>query len=86
MTHNDNESERLNEMPSRSTERPIDTPEQDKLERGGFIARLCQAVIERNTKQATGAIIGITGPWGSGKSSILNLLHHHIKCSSRYLI
>ena len=61
MTHNDNESERLNEMPSRSTERPIDTPEQDKLERGGFIARLCQAVIERNTKKAPAPLSALPG-------------------------
>jgi predicted KAP-like P-loop ATPase len=79
MTHKDNDSKGMNETPTRSTERPIDTPDQDKLERGGFIARLCNAVIERQTKKATGAIIGITGQWGSGKSSILNLLDHHIK-------
>ena len=48
-----------------SPERPIGTPEEDKLERGGFISRLCDAVIVRNTKKATGVIIGITGPWAA---------------------
>ena len=36
-------------------------------------------MIARGSKKATGVIIGITGPWGSGKSSILNLLDSCIK-------
>jgi predicted KAP-like P-loop ATPase len=64
-----------------ATERPISTAEQDKLERGGFIARLCDAVVDRKTKRATAINIGITGPWGSGKSSVLNLLEGHIRSS-----
>jgi len=52
----------INVAPVRSPERPITTPEQDKLERRGFIARLSHAVIERNTKKATAVIVGITGP------------------------
>lgn len=79
MTHNGEDGVEISVTPARSPERPINTPDQDKLERGEFIARLCHAVIERNKKKATGAIIGITGPWGSGKSSILNLLDHYIK-------
>jgi hypothetical protein len=56
--------------PTRSPEGPILTAEQDKLERGGFIARLCHAVIERSTKKATAVVVGITGPWG--KREIVN--------------
>jgi ABC-type transport system involved in cytochrome c biogenesis ATPase subunit len=59
-------------------DRPIETAAEDKLERSGFIRRLADAVIARGTNAATGVIIGITGPWGSGKSSILNLLATHI--------
>jgi predicted KAP-like P-loop ATPase len=62
----------------RSLERPISTREEDKLQRSGFIARLANAVIEQSTGKATSVVIGITGPWGSGKSSILNLLDGHI--------
>lgn len=58
-------------------DRPIERPTEDKLERERFIERLADAVIAGNSK-ATGVIIGITGPWGSGKSSILNLLANHI--------
>jgi energy-coupling factor transporter ATP-binding protein EcfA2 len=65
--------------PQAALERPIHTAAEDKLERGTFIGRLCDAVISRHTEKATGIIIGITGPWGSGKSSILNLLDGYIR-------
>jgi hypothetical protein len=56
--------------PSGVLDRPIDTSAEDKLERGRFIQRLADAVITRTTNKATGIIIGITGPWGSGMSGI----------------
>ena len=59
-------------------ERPIEATAEDKLHRMGFIRRLGDAVIARGLNKATGVIIGITGPWGSGKSSILNLLANHL--------
>jgi predicted KAP-like P-loop ATPase len=59
-------------------DRPIETTAQDKLERGAFIRRLADAVIDSTTGRATGGIIGVTGPWGSGKSSVLNLLANQI--------
>lgn len=66
-------------VPLTALERPIRAAAEDKLERGAFIERLCDAVIARGTKKATGITIGIIGPWGSGKSSILNLLHNYIE-------
>lgn len=60
-------------------ERPIRSADDDLLERGQFIARLSAALVNSETNRATGIVIGLTGPWGSGKSSILNLLREHIK-------
>lgn len=60
-------------------ERPIRSQSEDVLERERFIRRLTAALINENTRRATGVVIGITGPWGSGKSSILNLLREHIE-------
>ncbi|MCF8467875.1 MAG: KAP family NTPase [Sneathiella sp.] len=53
---------------------PIHSLEEDEMDREQFVRRLCSALINPNTKQATGLKIGITGEWGSGKSSILNML------------
>ena len=71
---------------AQSPERPITAPEEDQLERSGFIARLCDAVIDQQTAKATGVIIGVTGPWGSGKSSILNLLEDHLRKQYRDVV
>jgi hypothetical protein len=60
-------------------ERPIETQAEDALERSPFVRRLTDALIDPQTGKARGLAIGITGPWGSGKSSVLNLLRQHIK-------
>jgi predicted KAP-like P-loop ATPase len=60
-------------------ERPIQSDAEDVLERGPFVHRLASALIDEKTQRATGVVIGVTGPWGSGKSSILNLLRGHLK-------
>jgi predicted KAP-like P-loop ATPase len=62
-------------------ERPIDSENQDALERTDFVRRLADALIDPRTKKARGLAIGITGPWGTGKSSVLNLLSRHIKAT-----
>lgn len=59
--------------PLNRADRPIGTPAADRLERGPFIRALMNAVVSAEG-QATGLAVGLTGPWGSGKSSILNLL------------
>jgi hypothetical protein len=65
--------------PLNAPERPITELADDRLGRGPFLERLCDALINPNTKASTGVVIGISGPWGSGKSSLLNLLHKRIK-------
>src|SRR5271168_1006253 len=60
-------------------ERPIQSKAEDKLERGRFIERLAGALVNFETKKSTGVVVGITGSWGSGKSSLLNLLKEYIE-------
>ncbi|MBN9546302.1 MAG: AAA family ATPase [Alphaproteobacteria bacterium] len=64
--------------PTGRPERPITSESEDRLSRRPFIERLTAALIDPATKKSTGVVIGITGQWGSGKSSILNLLRTHI--------
>lgn len=59
-------------------ERPIVDAKEDRLSRGPFIQKLTNALIDSSTNKASGVVIGITGQWGSGKSSILNLLRNQI--------
>lgn len=64
---------------SGTPERPIESAIEDKLERDPFVRRLASALVDTKTGKSRGVVIGITGPWGSGKSSILNLLREHLK-------
>jgi hypothetical protein len=59
-------------------ERPILDKDEDRLSRGPFIQKLASALVDPVSKTATGVVIGITGQWGSGKSSILNLLRKQL--------
>ncbi|MBK6702972.1 MAG: hypothetical protein IPG56_03760 [Caulobacteraceae bacterium] len=59
-------------------ERPIRGSSEDALDRGRFVSRLVDALINR-AGQSTGVVVGLTGQWGSGKSSILNLLDESIR-------
>jgi hypothetical protein len=68
----------VNSSPS-APERAIQSSAQDKLERSFFIERLASALVYPKSTKSTGVVVGITGPWGSGKSSILNLLQEYIQ-------
>jgi predicted KAP-like P-loop ATPase len=50
---------------------PIESPEQDTLDRG----RLAQALATslRGYGSAQNLVVGLYGPWGSGKTSLLNM-------------
>jgi predicted KAP-like P-loop ATPase len=68
----------LTSIPTVHVERPIQSAAEDKLQRQRFVERLTAALINKSTGASSGVVIGITGPWGSGKSSVLNLLQQHI--------
>lgn len=59
-------------------ERPIETKSDDSLNRGEFIGRLSKSLVT-SRGISTGIVVGLTGSWGSGKSSLLNLLREHLK-------
>jgi hypothetical protein len=65
-------------MPAAAPERPIQSHREDRLGREGFIRRLTGTLINESTGKSTGVVIGVAGPWGSGKSSLLNILNEHI--------
>ncbi len=59
-------------------ERPIETESQDSLGRGGFAERIADTLIDQGTGNATGVVVAVTGTWGSGKSSVLNLVEERL--------
>lgn len=59
-----------------STDRPIDTGEQDLLGRLSFSEQLGKAIYEYDGKD--GLVIGLFGKWGIGKTSIINMATNEI--------
>lgn len=63
-------------MPSLKPDRPITSIEDDLLDRSRFVHHIAAALLSADRCMASGVILGLCGDWGSGKSSILNL----VKC------
>ncbi|RVC63026.1 MAG: hypothetical protein EOS65_31865 [Mesorhizobium sp.] len=60
-------------------DRPIQEKDQDRLGRGPFVEQLTDALVDKNTRRSSGLVVSLLGAWGSGKSSILNLLETDLK-------
>ena len=56
---------------------PIQIPEQDAFNRWPFAQKIAQTIINR--KDTSNMVISILGPWGDGKTSILNLIEYALK-------
>ncbi len=62
---------------SLDSDRPIDSIEADRLGFAEIAENLAKSVVSNGARK--GFVIGIEGAWGSGKSSILNLLAVHLQ-------
>ncbi|CAN7213407.1 KAP family NTPase [Phenylobacterium sp. LjRoot219] len=73
-------------MSDLAQDRPIERARDDRLDRTPFVENLARALVydEKDddgrfvARRATGIVVGLTGKWGSGKSSIVNLLADHL--------
>lgn len=57
-------------------DQPIATPTEDRFGIDPFARALASSI--RKLKTPTGSVIALNGPWGSGKSSAVNLVRHHL--------
>lgn len=63
-----------------TSDQPIDTSKKDSLSRAHFAESLAKSLM--NYSDTHPFNIGITGPWGTGKTSLLNMMVHCIEESA----
>lgn len=57
-------------------DQPIEQPAEDRFGIDPFARALATSI--RKMQSPQGSVIGLNGPWGSGKSSAVNLCKHHL--------
>lgn len=63
------------------SDEPIRLPREDSLNRSGLAETLAEQLISFPHSECL--VVGVHGPWGSGKTSFLNLLAHEIRRQSK---
>jgi ABC-type hemin transport system ATPase subunit len=67
-----------------SNDRPLIDIADDKLNRATFAKRIANVL--RTLPNGTGLVIGIHGPWGDGKTTVLNLLRSDLEADSKMAV
>lgn len=75
-------------------DRPIASERADQLDRGPFVESLVRTLVVNDVDaaggtigpRATGFTVGLTGRWGLGKSSVLNLLELRLGSMDRVIV
>lgn len=60
-----------------SNDSPIDLPDDDRFALNPFASSLADTL--KGMAAPEGVVVAVSGPWGSGKSSAVNLVRHHLK-------
>ena len=59
------------------SDKPIERPDDDDFGFSPFAEALAQSMIKNDGSEGT--VMAIHGPWGSGKSSVINLVKHYLE-------
>src|SRR5882762_4156351 len=58
-------------------DQPIVKPVQDRFDRWPFAQRIAETIARREDHSSL--VVGIYGPWGDGKTSVLHLIEHALR-------
>lgn len=71
---------RAHDMSASTADNPIQTPLHDRIGRARPAENFAKRVLSLDARQ--GLVVGVLGPWGSGKTSFVNLARAHFESSS----
>ncbi len=60
-----------------SADRPLMNPDSDELDYAATASHLAERILKAAAPE--GFVIGLTGPWGSGKTSLLNMILFYLR-------
>ena len=60
-----------------NSDQPVENPSQDLFGRVGFAKRTAKEILAWSHRESL--VVGINGEWGSGKTSLANLIEHFIR-------
>jgi len=66
----------MSNSPIFSPDKPISRPKDDLLKRANFSKALAKAL--RNWSEDNSLVTALYGDWGSGKSSVKNMIRHYL--------
>ncbi|MGK0417282.1 MAG: putative KAP-like P-loop ATPase [Halopseudomonas sp.] len=69
-------------MTALSTDRPSSTPQGDLFGHAPFAESLASSIFRYPGND--GLVLALYGPWGSGKSTVLNYVRHFLDSSGRH--
>lgn len=67
-----------------TSDSPLKEPSHDRLGRWGFSKRIAEAISSR--EDSSSLTVGIHGPWGEGKTTVLNFIEHALEESGDDII
>lgn len=70
--------------PEFSNDRPLSSKADDKLNRAPFAERV--AGVLRGLPKGTGLVVGLHGPWGDGKTTVLNMIRADLQADARIVV
>lgn len=71
---------RAHDVSASTADNPIHTPLHDRIGRAGPAENFAKRVLSLDARQ--GLVVGVLGPWGSGKTSFINLARAYFESSS----
>lgn len=70
--------------PRFSSDRPLTRRDEDRLNRAAFADRIATILVAQ--PEGSGVVVGVYGPWGDGKTTVLNLLRANLADDDAVLV